>query len=151
VISIRIANQQTMVPLDRRLLRRAANAVLRGESIRHAKISLAVVDDAAIRPLNRRYLGHDFATDVLSFLFDRDDSGLEGEIVVSAETARAAAQDFGCPPGDELLLYVVHGMLHLAGYDDQTPRQRAAIQEREDRYLAHLGVKRAGGTCRTGL
>jgi probable rRNA maturation factor len=146
VISIRIANQQTLVPLDRRLLRRAVSAVLRGESIRHAKISLAVVDDATIRPLNRRYLGHDFATDVLSFLFDRDDIGLEGEIVVSAETARAAAEDFGCPPGDELLLYVVHGLLHLTGYDDRTPRDRAAIQEREDSYMAHLGVRRPGGT-----
>ncbi|MGO8745273.1 MAG: rRNA maturation RNase YbeY [Thermoguttaceae bacterium] len=148
MISIRIANQQTLVPLDRRLLRRAASAVLRGESIRHAKISLAVVDDAAIRPLNRRYLGHDFATDVLSFLFDRDDTGLDGEIVVSAETAWAAAQDFGCPPGDELLLYVVHGMLHLAGYDDRTPHDRAAIQERESYYLARLGIARAGEPTR---
>jgi probable rRNA maturation factor len=138
VIRVAIANCQTSLPIDRRRLRRAVRMVLQEEGTSAAEISLAVVDDAAIRQLHRRYLGQDEPTDALSFLLDSSPEGLEGEIVVSAETACRVAGEYGWTPVQELLLYVIHGALHLAGWTDDTPKKRAAMGRRQRDYLARL-------------
>ena len=140
MLTIDIANRQTVLPVDPRRLRRAVRAVFRRESIRDATVSVAVVDDATMRRLNREYLQHDVAADVLSFLLASGPEGMEGEILVSAETALAAAAAFGWEAENELLLYVIHGALHLAGYRDDGTRRRAAMRQREDRCLADLGL-----------
>ena len=71
-------------------------------------------------------LNHDWPTDVLSFVLEDDDGHLEGEVIISADTAAAAAAELGWPPAAEQLLYVIHGMLHLVGYRDKTPDEAAA-------------------------
>lgn len=115
--------------------------ILEDEAVERAEISLAVVDDATIRRLNGEYLGRDETTDVLSFLLERDEGSLEGEVIVSAETARSTAPRFGWTADDELLLYVIHGILHLVGYDDATAGQRARMRRREAAYLARFGLR----------
>jgi probable rRNA maturation factor len=140
-ITIEIANRQTDLPLDRRLLRRAVRSVLREAGLRKARISVAVVDDATISRLNWRFLRHRGPADVLSFPLDRSD-GLEGEVVVGAQTALRAAPHYGWPPHDELLLYVIHGTLHLVGHDDTTDALRAEMQKRETAILEKLGIVR---------
>ena len=115
--------------------------VLEDESISRAEISVAVVEDATIREINRRHLDHDCATDVLSFLLDHDGEELEGEVVVSAQTAQSAAKRFGWSAADELLLYVIHGMLHLAGYEDETEEQQARMRKLERAYLSRCGFE----------
>ena len=72
---------------------------------------------------------------MLSFVLERSEQSLEGEVVVSAETALACAARYKSTPEDELLRYVIHGTLHLVGYDDATPRQRAAMRRKERKYL----------------
>jgi probable rRNA maturation factor len=141
MIQVDIANQQTLLSLDRRRLRKAVKKVLEGESIREAQISLAVVDDDAIQCLNRQYLDHDYATDVLSFVLERDGERLEGEVIVSAETAARAAGDYDWASEDELLLYVIHGALHLAGYLDGSKKEKAEMRRREKTYLAAFGLE----------
>ena len=86
-------------------------------------------------------LRHRGRTDVLSFLLDQGD-GLEGEVVVAAQTALRTAPHYGWPPHDELLLYVVHGTLHLVGRDDASPAQRAEMRKRETAILEGLGITR---------
>lgn len=140
--AIEITNHQTAHPVDEGLMQRAVEAVLVGEGIAEAEISVAVVDDAAIHLLNRRHLDHDYATDVLSFILERDQQRLEGEVVVSADTAAAQAEAFGWSAADELLLYVVHGVLHLVGYDDYSESDRQVMRSREQKYLAALGRTR---------
>ena len=140
-IAVQIANRQAHIPLDRRLLRRAVAKVLCEADVRRAQISVAAVDDETITQLNWRYLHHRGPADVLSFLLD-DSDGLEGEVIVGAETAVRFAAGYGWSPHDELLLYVVHGMLHLVGYDDRTPRQRTEMQRKEKEVLAELGIER---------
>ena len=142
-ITIEIANEQTHLPLDRRLLRRAVRSVLRDAGLRKARISVAVVNDATIARLNWQYLRHRGPADVLSFLLDQSD-GLEGEVVVGAETALRAAPRYGWPPHDELLLYVIHGALHLVGHDDANPVVRGKMQGRETAVLEKLGIRRKG-------
>jgi len=139
VLNIRIANQQSILPVDRRRIRRAVRMILKDHAIVSGEISVAVVDDAAIARLHREYLQEDGPTDVLSFPLESVDGYLEAEIIVSAETAAAAAPRFGLSPGDEVLLYVIHGMLHLVGYGDTTPRKRAAMRSQERMYVARIG------------
>jgi probable rRNA maturation factor len=140
VITIQLANQQTDLPVDEARMRRAVEMILEDESISEALVSVAVVDDATIRRLNRRYLDHDWATDVLSFVLEQSNGWLEGEVVVGAQTAQRAAAQYGWPAADELLLYLIHGVLHLVGCDDRAPDERAAMRSREKKYLARFGL-----------
>jgi probable rRNA maturation factor len=136
---IEISDEQSILVLDHRRLVGAIERVLRGEAVGEADISLAIIDDARIRELNARYLNHDYATDVLSFLLDSGPGYVEGEIIVSAEMAVARSAEFGWSGADELLLYVVHGTLHLVGYDDHEPDDRAKMRAREERYAKDEG------------
>ena len=141
MIDIEIANEQSHLPLDDGRLRDAVRIVLENESIASARISLAVVDDPTIRRLHRKYLDVDEPTDVLSFLLEQGEDCLEGEVIVSAQTAKRAATRFGWPPEDELLLYVIHGTLHLVGYRDATPEEQTRIRRRERAHLSHFGLE----------
>jgi len=115
--------------------------VLRDHQVAHGEVSLAIIDDAAMQTLNRTHLQHDYATDVLSFLLDRDHDTLEGEVIVSAETASQAADEYGWSSSDELLLYVIHGTLHLVGYDDRSAADRRSMRDREAHYLNLAGIR----------
>jgi probable rRNA maturation factor len=122
-------------------MREAARAVLDGENIADAEISLAFVDNATIHRLNRQYLDHDEPTDVLSFpLSEPNARRLSGELVIGAEVARAQATDRGHDVQAELALYVIHGILHLCGYDDHTAAGAGTMRQRERHYLQALGL-----------
>lgn len=139
MIKVEIANEQSKHAFDADLLRQAVRIVLAGESVEQADISVAIVDDATIHGLNLKYLQHDYATDVLSFLLNSSGEPLEGEIVVSAETGAREASRYGWNKEDELLLYLIHGTLHLIGHDDASDANRAAMRAKERQYLAELG------------
>lgn len=119
-----------------RKLIRAAELASEKEVIN--SISVAIVDDATIASLHERYLDDPSPTDVLTFdLRDQySEPELEGEIVVSAETARRCARKLGLADSDEILRYVIHGVLHLRGLDDQTAEERKIMRAEEDRILA---------------
>lgn len=137
-------NTQSLIEVDEAALEAAAVAVLQAESVAAAEISIAVVDGEAMRSLNKKYLDHDYDTDVLSFLLEEAEveqgRRLEGEIIVSATTAAKEAPGFGWTSGAELQLYVVHGVLHLCGYDDQTDAALEEMRLREKEILGTLGL-----------
>lgn len=139
-LKVSIADQQTLVEVDRARLRQVVQGILAEAGIERAAIGVAIVDDARIHELNRRFLGHDCPTDVLSFPLERHQQRLEGDIVVSAETAVLQARELGWPAADELLLYVVHGTLHLVDYDDLEPAEAARMRAAERRHLAQVGL-----------
>lgn len=127
-------------PGDDARMTEAVKRILDDADFESAQISIAIVDDEAIHDLNRRYLDHDYPTDVLSFTLAEEGSHLEGQLVVSIDTAAAQAAEYGWRTEDELLLYVVHGTLHLVGYDDATPELRADMQTQECRVLEPFGL-----------
>jgi probable rRNA maturation factor len=138
---IAIACPQETVPVDRAFMRQIVRTVLDGESVKDAEISVAFVDNETIHRLNQRYLQHDEPTDVLSFpLSEPNARKLAGELVIGAEVAKAQAEERGHDVRAELALYVIHGMLHLCGYDDATDKDAAEMRERERRYLRELGL-----------
>ena len=108
---------------------------------RAGPLSLALVGDRAIRRLHHDHMGLDSATDVLSFPFGGA-GGLLGEVVALADTAWREARARGVRPADELLLYVVHGVLHLLGFDDHAPGDRKRMRAAERRALRAAGVSR---------
>jgi probable rRNA maturation factor len=138
---IKIASPQEVVELDRGRLRQVAKAVLEGEAVPAAAVSLAFVDNATIHRLNKQFLDHDEPTDVLTFpLSGPGAKTLEGEVVIGAEVARTQAAERGHDESAELCLYVVHGLLHLCGYDDTTAVAARRMRERERHYLHLLGL-----------
>jgi probable rRNA maturation factor len=132
---------ESCAPIDERQVREAVQAIARDAGIERGSISLAIVDDATIHELNRRHLGHDYATDVLSFVLESGEGWLEGEVIASMEMAARRAPEFGWTAANELLLYVVHGALHLVGHDDQEPEARRAMRAAERHYLSRYGIE----------
>jgi probable rRNA maturation factor len=138
---IALSNEQSRHPINETQLIDAARAVLADSPFSSAMISLVVVDDAAIHELNRQYLDHDWPTDVLSFVLDDSGNRLEGEVIISADTAAEAAAELGRSAAAEQLLYVIHGMLHLVGYLDKTPSDAEDMRAAEARYLRQFGFE----------
>jgi probable rRNA maturation factor len=138
---ISIASPQELVSVDRDRMREIVRAVLKDEEISEAEISLAFVDNPTIHQLNKRYLNHDEPTDVLSFpLSEPSAKKLAGELVIGAEVALAEAGTRGHDVQAELSLYVIHGLLHLCGYQDKSETSAKEMRNRERYYLKTLGL-----------
>jgi len=104
------------------------------------RIGVMITDDETIHEINRRHLDHDYPTDVISFTYDRSGSAVEGELVVSLCTARRSAAELGWDWRHELLLYVVHGTLHICGLEDSSTAERAEMRSHEQAVLERLGI-----------
>lgn len=112
-----------------------------------AEVAVVLADDAQIRVLNREWAGKDKATDVLSFPADDDDMGYDGagertlgDIVLAFETVERDAGEAGIPLSDHASHLVIHGMLHLLGYDHAMDDEAAAMERLETEILAGLGL-----------
>ncbi len=108
--------------------------------------AVALSSDATVKTLNAAYRNKDKPTNVLSFPAHagaRPEPGaprLIGDVVLAAETVAAEAADLGIPPAHHLQHLVVHGLLHLAGFDHETDAEAEAMEALETRILAHLGI-----------
>ncbi len=139
MISISVANPYEILEPDYARLKLSARTVLEGEGVKEAKISLALVTDDKIAEINKRFLDHDGPTDVITFpLSNPKAKKLEGELVLGANVAQREAADRGHDVHTELCLYVIHGVLHLCGYDDRNPKDKAAMRKKEREYLKKL-------------
>ena len=144
-----VANEQG-VPLDEPLVAALARHVLEAEEVDpSAELSILFVGADHIRRLNARYAGDDYATDVLAFPMaeddDDDDPLMVGDVVVCPEVARDNAAKAGSTVERELQTLVVHGTLHLLGYDHQNDAQRAAMDKRMNEILATFRPEPAPG------
>jgi probable rRNA maturation factor len=101
-------------------------------------LSIVFVSDAELARLHAEHLDDSSPTDVMAFDLGVEGGGPAGEVYVSVERARAVARERGLAPEAELLLYVVHGCLHLCGHDDHEPRARARMRAAERAVLARL-------------
>ena len=105
-----------------------------------SELSIALVDDANIRQLNKQYLQHDYETDVISFVIDSTEESIVGQLIVSTETAQRVANKIGAPMEHELMLYVVHGTLHLVGLDDTDESSAKKMRAAEADYLGRYDI-----------
>jgi probable rRNA maturation factor len=136
---VTVQDRQRWLRLDRVGLRRAAEIALAAERYRAGELALVFVDDRQIARLNARYLGHRGPTDVLAFgpvsRLQRGAPRWLGDIVISTQTAQRQAPHWRRRVGEELAEYVIHGVLHLAGYDDATAAGRRRMERRQEALL----------------
>ncbi len=147
---IELLDESHGLEINADLLTRVIHRTLQTRHRKHAHINVALVRDERMAELNQRFLGHVGPTDVLTFPLGDDASELvEGDIVISAETAKRVADERGHDPQREILLYAVHGVLHLTGLDDATDEQAADMHALEDRILTEEGVGPVYGEMRS--
>jgi probable rRNA maturation factor len=144
-VEVQVAPAFAQVVSEERL-RAVAEAALRHEG-RPGAATLVIIDDAGIRELNRGFLGRDVPTDVLafsaqegagSFVAGPEAEGYWGDVIVSYPRAMTQAEEQGHPVEHELDLLVVHGVLHLLGYDHADEEEQAAMWARQEEILSSL-------------
>ena len=138
------------LPLNARrpgLIRKAVRLGLGGHAKRRGELNVVFVLDREIRRLNKTHLGHDRATDVIAFPYSQKVQGMRsmgrvrdlpfGDIVISVDRAMAQAKEWGHPLLKEILTLAAHGALHLIGYRDRRPAERARMFKKQDAILRH--------------
>jgi len=139
-MSVRLTGRRGLPRVDRRLLRTRARRILRALDLATAELSVSLVDDGAMATLNARYRGIEGPTDVLSFSlvegrYAERRGALLGDVVVSLETADRQARRARRTLDDEVLRLLIHGVLHLLGYDHEREADARRMRTAERRVL----------------
>ena len=118
--------------------KRATNAWIRAVAASHGRrvgeVGYMFVDDEKILEVNREYLGHDYYTDIITFDYDEGDR-INGDLVISLDTVRTNAEQFGKSYDEELHRVIIHGILHLCGINDKGPGEREIMEAAENKAL----------------
>lgn len=141
-IDVAILDRQRAVAVSAAWLARVVRRALARQGVTRAEIAILLVGDRRMARLHEEWLGIPGPTDVITFDLagGGPGGGLAGDIAVSAETARRTARALGWQPRHELAYYVVHGILHLSGYDDHDPADRRAMRARERVLMRAAGL-----------
>ena len=120
----------------RKKIRLLSKAISSGESVEFGEIEVVCLDAPEIRSINKLHLGHDYETDIITF--DLTEGKLtDGQLLISWETVMQNSKRFRTDFEKELLRVIVHGLLHLAGYDDRNEKQKKVMRKKENEYLKH--------------
>lgn len=135
-IQIEIINNHPAIRIAEKPGADLVRHLLEDEQLPASEINVVLVDDDYLKTLHRDFLNEDTFTDVITF--NLSDPGVKevcGEIYISADRARIHAAEFAAPLPEEIARLIIHGILHLKGYDDRTGHQRRQMRAREDHYL----------------
>ena len=135
-IQVQVFNESNQKPVPRTKIQEVVRRVFASEGIKEAEINVIIVTDEKIHELNLEFLQHDYTTDVITFPLS--ENPLEGEVYISADTARNQAVEFGVTLTEEILRLAAHGALHLAGDNDATPEEKKIMSTLETKYM-HAG------------
>jgi probable rRNA maturation factor len=143
---VSISNRQKRVSIDAGKIRRAAKRILSGLGFQGYELSIVIVDDREITQLNRQYFHRNRPTNVISFPMEGGDpaslhSKVLGDVVISAETAKRQAEEAGGKAKDEILFLLIHGVLHLAGYDHEGTADERKKMEAKEKELFSLLIR----------
>ena len=182
MMKLEIINQQKHYPIDKNSIKKIVRSVLKFEK-KDAELNIVFTDNKRIKEINTTFLGHNYATDVITFAYhepslDEDKASynldliaspsnknrikgggqertkkpakkkmslhrnsITGEIIVSVEMAKKLAQKHDCAVEGEIALYLVHGLLHLFGYNDKKKKEAKKMHQREGELLSALGFR----------
>ena len=115
-------------------MKKVVARTLVAEKIKKYSVSVLLTNNRQIRKLNKAYLRHGYATDVISFPLESQ----AGDVVLSVEMARSIARRLGIPFKEEIARYLVHGVLHLLGYQDKRKRDKIKMRRRQELILKKL-------------
>ena len=134
--SIEVFNLNKKHRINERFVVEIARRVLKVLKKQNTELEIIFLSDAVIKPVNEKYKHNNRATDVLSF-----DLGSCGQILISSDMALRNSRVFNTPLEKELVLYVIHGILHLFGYDDEKPKERLRMFRKQDSIMEILCAK----------
>ena len=141
-IAVHVSVNGVRLPLPRARVGEIARRVLAAEGVREAMVSITFLGTRAMAALNRKHRGHRGATDVISFGFSESGRGgpVIGDIYIAPEVARANARRHAAGIREELARLIVHGMLHVLGYDhaDDDSRVASPMWHRQERLVARV-------------
>ncbi|MCL2347784.1 MAG: rRNA maturation RNase YbeY [Planctomycetaceae bacterium] len=138
---VEIINEQDDIDIDESKVKAICSKIVTDSGVQTGRLGVVFVDNATIHELNKRFLGHDYETDVISFSLERTEDRLEGELVISTEMACQRCEEFNWDNESELMLYVIHGTLHLTDYNDQTDDDVRVMRQMEMEYLSMIGIE----------
>lgn len=138
-VSVYVTARNVRVALASTRIEKIARSTLAAERVRDAMLSITFLGNAAMARINSRHLGHKGATDVISFGFSGSGkrSPVVGDIYIAPNVARANARENGVPIREEIARLVVHGTLHVLGYEhpESDARTASAMWKRQERLL----------------
>ncbi|MCX5702871.1 MAG: rRNA maturation RNase YbeY [Candidatus Omnitrophica bacterium] len=141
-MKIIIKNLQKKIPINPKRIKTAILKACSLEDIKKSgEVTICFINDEKIKALNSRYLGKNYPTDCLAFDMSRGHT-LCADIAISTDTASSNAKRFNTTREYELYLYLVHGLLHLYGYDDKTTRQKRIMENRAISILGALKINK---------
>ena len=120
-------------------LKKTLLSLFHNEGVPLNELTVIFCSDPYLRKINKKFLQHDYNTDVITFPLSENGEPVVGEIYVSPVRVRENARIYKSPYHTEMHRVVIHGALHLCGYLDHTPRQKALIRKKEDQYLEMIG------------
>ncbi|MDP1677859.1 MAG: rRNA maturation RNase YbeY [Bacteroidota bacterium] len=121
-------------------IKHIAKFVCNKEKIKNAELSFIIVNDRAIRTINKKFLQHDYVTDVITFPLEI--KAVNAEIYVNSQQAKRQAKENNVTVKNELTRLVVHGTLHAIGYDDTTKVNQKKMNAIQERYVSVLNLKK---------
>lgn len=132
-----IINSEKRLPLTQKFIKSAITIALEKLNLKLQSLEINFISAAEIHEINKKYLSHDYSTDIITFDYSDEGSNLiEGELFISLDDARANSEEYKVSFASELLRLVFHGILHLNGMDDDTPEKRSEMQKEEDHLLS---------------
>lgn len=139
-MKLNIINLQKLHFIDKNRVKKLISSILKVEK-KNAELNLVFTDNKKIKKINKTFLGHNFATDVISFAYNNAslENNISGEIIISVEMAIKLAQKLKCTIEGEMALYLVHGLLHLLGYNDKLKKDARKMHQREKELLSMYG------------
>jgi len=146
-LAVRLSNQQNRIPLPFSKLKAVGAVILHATGFRRAEVSFLFVSGQCMKTLNRRYKGKNRTTDVLAFsqLEGKQGPALKkiflGDVIISADDTRRQAPLYGNSFEKELVLYMVHGVLHLLGHDDERPGPKKIMRREEKRIMKKIHTR----------
>jgi rRNA maturation RNase YbeY len=135
---INIFNESIWGYIPRKNITNALQHILLDAGLSSASINVICLNNNALQQMNKKFLEHDYTTDVISFRLDymEDTKYIDGEVYLSTEMAESNATEYKVRTTDEICRYAIHGLLHILGYDDNSLEDKEKMRKLEEHYLS---------------
>ncbi len=138
MIVVSITKAYKNIPFSGSAVKHIAEFVCKKEKIKNAELSFVVVNDKTIRTFNKKFLHHDYVTDVITFPFEL--KAVTAEIYINTQQAKRQSRENNVTVNNEITRLIVHGTLHAIGYDDTTIATKRKMDLIQERYVSELSL-----------